>query len=180
MSHSRRPNSLRLRGYDYKTLGAYFVTLCSHERRAIFGEIRRGIMGLSDLGSMVVRELQKSVDMRREIELDVWMLMPNHLHLVVFVVGVDGIDPSPTNVVDPGARHAPLQWSVPSFVAGFKSATTKYARMHHGVSLDQSIWQRNYHDHIIRDESSLARIRDYVMDNPTKWNEDEYFSKSVI
>ena len=163
--HHRR--SIRMSGYDYAEEGAYFVTVVTHQRECLFGGIADGEMRVDGYGEVVRDEWLRSVQIRREIELDAFVVMPNHLHGIVVIrdVGAHGRAPLP-----PLAPHRPPR-SLGSFVAGFKSAVTKRIneiRDAPGVP----VWQRNYYEHVIRDEDDLDRVRRYIAENPLRWSED--------
>jgi putative transposase len=173
--HHRR--SIRLQGYDYTKAGTYFVTLAAHHRECLFGDIADGEMRLNALGRIVAEEWLRSANIRKEIELDEWIVMPNHLHGIVMItmdtddVGAHGRAPlqcSPENGDMPLRRPAK---SLGSFIAGFKSATTKRIYQIRNMP-GEPVWQRNYHDHIIRDENSLNLIRRYIVGNPATWADD--------
>ena len=196
--HHRR--SIRLKGYDYTQPGAYFVTICAYQRNEIFGAIVGKSMQLSPLGIIVQSEWFRSIGIRKEIRLfeDEFVVMPNHLHGIVWIVGADGVRPDgvrpdgvrpdgvrPDGVRPDGVRpvrkkgaslvplHAPLHRvarSLGSFVAGLKAAVTSRA----GRELNSAnIWQRNYYEHIIRNESELWNIWNYIDTNPLRWQEDQ-------
>src|SRR3990170_162851 len=161
--HRRR--SVRLRGYDYGRAGAYFVTLCAHDRASLFGEIVDGVMRLNDLGRVVDSEWLKTPRMRPQVELDEHVVMPNHFHAILVVVdmGRGVLQYAPT------LRSPSL--TVGAIVRGFKSAVTKrinQIRQTPGVA----VWQRNYHEYVIRSEGELVRIRQYIADNPAQWELD--------
>ena len=166
--HNRR--SIRLPGYDYAQAGAYFVTLVTHQRQCLFGEIVDGAMLVGSHGDTVKEEWLRSAEVRREIELDAFVLMPNHIHGIVVirdqstVVGAHGRAPLPP------MPHRPPR-SLGSFVAGFKSAVTKRINEIRGTA-GLPVWQRNYYDRVIRDEEELSRIRQYIIDNSARWAED--------
>ncbi len=139
--HHRR--SIRLPNYDYSRSGIYFVTICTHQKQCLFGEIDRGKMFLNQIGNIVREEWLKSTRIRKEIELDEWVIMPNHLHGIVLIhnndlkIG-DHEDKRNRNIVDyKGASLAPLRnnvvnvfrqrkpRSLSSFIGGFKSSVTK-------------------------------------------------------
>ncbi|MDW8289818.1 MAG: transposase [Armatimonadota bacterium] len=178
----RQRRSIRLPGYDYSQPGAYFVTICTHERLCLFGEVVNGQMHLSPFGQVVYEEWYRSAQMRREIVLnpDEMVIMPNHLHGIVWIVetatvGADGCPPIDRRPPHGGAHvRAPLQRrprSLSSFIAGFKSATT--ARINAvRATPGEPLWQRNYYEHIIRDEARLNRIREYILLNPLRWHLD--------
>ena len=168
--HHRR--SIRLKGYDYSQAGAYFVTICAWQRECLFGEVVEGEVRLSALGMIVREEWMRSGEIRKELRLykDEFVIMPNHVHGIVWIIGADGNRPE-----GGGASLAPVQLrreahSLSSFVAGFKATVTSRARRELNIS---GIWQRNYYEHVIRDEVDLRRIEDYIQNNPLRWGQDQ-------
>ena len=169
--HHRR--SIRLQGYDYSQPGAYFVTICVHDRECLFGEIVDGVMVRNDFGRIVTEEWTRSAELRSEIELDNCVIMPNHFHgIAIFVENTDGGDECrgdrPVAPTVPGPRPK----SLGAMMAGFKSAVTKRInelRDAPGVP----VWQRNYYEHVIRDEADYNRIAEYISTNPQRWIEDK-------
>jgi putative transposase len=169
MEHDRVNNhrrSLRLKDYNYANPGAYFVTICTRDRPPLLGDIIEGDMRLTDYGRIVNQEWKISAKIRREITLDTFVLMPNHIHGIIFInesdVGATGRSP---------VRSGLRQGFLGSFLSGFKSATTKRIndlRKTPGAP----VWQRNYYEHVIRNEQSLHRIREYVANNPQRWDFD--------
>lgn len=169
--HHRR--SLRLPGYDYAQVGAYFITVCAQDRACIFGEVVDGEMRLNQAGRMVHDEWLRTEAIRSEVRLDVFQVMPNHFHAIVMITGQ-----APSTGVTPdgvGAHgRAPLRRapkSLGSLVAGFKSAVTKNVNQMRGTP-GQRLWQRNYYEHVIRHDRELDATRQYIVDNPAKWAED--------
>ncbi|HEY9151446.1 MAG TPA: transposase [Anaerolineales bacterium] len=162
--------SIRLNEYDYSQNGAYFVTLVTFQRKCLFGKIADEQMVLSFIGKIVREEWFASTTIRKEIHLEAgdFIVMPNHIHGVVQIVGATGQSPLPINHHPRG----PVPKSLSSFIVGFKSSVTKRA-----IAFDEtiagSIWQRNYYEHIIRDEQEWARIRAYIETNPANWERDE-------
>jgi REP element-mobilizing transposase RayT len=151
--HNRR--SIRLRGFDYASPGAYFVTLNTKNRIPIFGTLRDGVMHLNDIGRIVHEEWVRSSDIRPEVVLDEFVIMPNHMHMIVWIRDVDGI------------RARPLG----NIIGGFKSSVSRRIQdeINHGSTRpSESIWQRNYHEIIVRDERALRNFRDYIIENPIK------------
>ena len=185
--HRRR--SIRLQGYDYSRVGAYFLTICTHNRGILFGEIIDGEMMLNDLGRIVESEWAESERMRSEIQLDEWVVMPNHFHGIVWITDNGEINDWRGDVYDEridGRGERPLapteQLVVPSgtgsksigaLVAGFKSAVTKRINKLRAAP-GSPVWQRNYYEHIIRSEAALNRTRQYILENPVRWDEDMY------
>jgi len=174
--------SIRLRGYDYRQAGAYFVTIVAHNRTCLFGDILGGDMRLSSAGHAAQEQWLRSSDIREEIELDAFVVMPNHLHGIVVVKSHSAADAPP---IDVGAHgRAPLRpplrspRSLGSFIAGFKASATKCINAARGTP-GAPVWQRNYHEHIIRNEDSLNRIRQYILDNPASWSMDRENPTSI-
>lgn len=170
-THRRR--SLRLPRFDYTRQGAYFVTLCTRNRACLFGEIVNGEMRLNDVGSVAHRMWEEIPTHFPQVETDVWVVMPNHVHGVI-VVADSNVGVSRTV----GATHAsPLRpaglpkRSLGAVVGSYKSAVSKHVNAMRGTP-SVSVWQRNYYDHVIRNESALDRIRQYIADNPGRWAED--------
>ena len=158
--------STRLAGYDYSQNGAYFITLCAHNRECLFGEIQNGVMVPNNYGKIVIAEWYKSETIRDEIELDEFVLMPNHIHGILSI-NRRGDRPVAQNHV-PG----PKPKSLSSFIAGFKSNVTKQInsiRNRPGIP----VWQRNYYEHLVRNEDDLFQTREYIINNPMKWELDK-------
>jgi len=170
--------SIRLKGYDYGSSGAYFVTLCTHQRQCLFGEIVAGEMQLNLYGEIVAEEWQRTPEIRSNFAIDYWIVMPNHFHEIVIINNPDQSLPSQrthSSAPPPKLLHRRPQ-SLSSFVAGFKSITTKRINMirNAGTLLcAPPVWQRNYYEHIIRDQDSAARIRQYIQNNPVVWEQDQ-------
>lgn len=168
-----RRRSIRLPGYDYASPGAYFVTICVHDGECLLGDIVDDEMRLSPWGQVAHDEWLASETIRSEIELDSFVVMPNHLHGIVWMtpVGAHGRAPVPA---DPATEHT-LQRpprSLGSFVAGYKSAVTRRVNQLRGMP-GTPLWQRNYWEHVIRDDASLKEIREYIENNPARWAEDQ-------
>jgi putative transposase len=180
--------SHRLRGHDYTSPGSYFVTLCVENRECLFGDIVDGIMRLNAFGRIVHDEWFITAVIRPEISLDAFVVMPNHIHGIIVIHEFAG-DPatlfhndvrmhnvSTTTDFDsagadghPRLRRPPR--SLGSIVVGFKSATVKKINDMR-QSPGRPVWQRNYHDRIIRTDASLNRVRRYIAMNPLKWELD--------
>ena len=159
--HRRR--SIRLQGYDYSRAGAYFVTVCAQNREYLFGEIADGEMRLNEAGKIVRNEWLRTGDIRSNVELDAFVVMPNHLHASVF------LSDEPRRRGDrPVAPTGPTPGSIGAIMAGFKSITTKRINEMRNTP-GASVWQRNYYEHIIRDGESLDKIREYIVNNPMQW-----------
>ena len=161
--------SVRLKGFDYSTPGAYYITLCVYNKEPHFGKIEEGEVILNKVGEMVRGEWIKSERIRKEIKIDSFVIMPNHMHAIVWIVN---------NRCNRANHRSPLHKrrvhmfpnSISSLIAGFKSVTTKTFRKMQNCHF--GLWQRNYYEHIIRNDIDLMRIRKYIQDNPTKWEMD--------
>jgi len=164
--HHRR--SIRLRGYDYSNAGVYFVTLCVRDRTCLFGEVLDGAMRLNDMGRKV-EGLWKELPSRfPRVAIDEFVVMPNHFHGII-VLENDSRDP--TYVEDSvGAQFiAPKQSTLGTLVRAFKASSTRAIRI--GFN-PEFAWQRNYYEHIIRNENELKQKTDYILDNPSRWDDD--------
>ena len=178
--HRRR--SIRLKGYDYSQAGAYFVTVCAKDHACLFGDVEQGEMILNDAGNMIKTWWLAIPDKYRYVELDECMIMPNHFHgIIKIVVGADQCvcpDPyAPENSDETKNKGEHIGSPLPRIIQWFKTMTTnEYIR---GIKsqgwerLNGKLWQRNYYEHIIRDDRELQAIREYVRYNPLKWDEDE-------
>ncbi|MEB3883672.1 transposase [Lyngbya sp. CCY1209] len=162
--HHRR--SIRLPGYDYSQSGWYFVTICSYKKQCIFGDIKVGKICLNYIGTIVREEWLKSAQMRQEVELDEWIIMPNHIHGIVVIVNGD-LDTNGAQAL----RSYKKPRSLSSFIGGFKSSVTKRIK-EFSQQPSPPVWQRNYYESIVRNERHLNQIRQYIIDNPQKWDED--------
>ncbi len=159
-------HSFRYRGYDYRRNGAYHIVICSHQRKNVFGRIRGGAMQLNRFGRIVGEEWHLSGQKRTEITLDTFVVMPNHVHGLVFIARLDDQtleEPPDTSVVAPASLGA--------FVRGFKAAVTKRIGEERGQQT--LVWQRLYWDRIIRDKQELENTRRYIENNPAQWENDE-------
>jgi REP element-mobilizing transposase RayT len=187
--HHRR--SIRLRNYDYAQVGAYFVTLCTQGRVCLFGEVVNGQMKLNHAGNMVKEWwLELEVGIREQIsihDMDEYVVMPNHFHGIVVLVGAAlcGRPRQPhCGASEDGAGHphrgAPTLGNIMDW---FKTMTTnEYIRgvkQSGWVPFPGRLWQRNYYEHVIRNEDDLAHIRQYILDNPLKWPEDAENPRNV-
>ncbi len=164
--HHRR--SIRLKNYNYAKSGAYFVTICAQNRTCLFGDVKDGEMLLNDAGRMVAKWWLELAVKLPTVTLDSFVAMPNHIH------GIIGIEIERDVYRDQGAHAgAPL----PTMIQWFKTMTTnEYIR---GVKtgdyrpFDRRVWQRNYYEQIVRNETELDTIRYYIANNPLKWGQDE-------
>jgi putative transposase len=173
--HHRR--STGLKGYDYTSAGAYFITICTFQRECLFGEIVHGEMKLNDFGQVAMDCWQAIPDHFDRVILDAFVIMPNHIHGIL-VIPDDGRGIALqcpykfTQHHNKSTFGKMVQGSIPTIVRSFKSATTKQINILRNA-IGTPVWQRNYYDHIIRDEASLNHIRRYVQTNPAVWQGDQ-------
>jgi len=178
--------SARLPGWDYASPGYYFVTICTQGRQEWFGEVREEEVVLSSAGKIVVEELVKTTQIRANVDLDVWVVMPNHVHAVIIIkpdvetprpVKMPRLVKTPHPVETPrrGVSTKKNEWKpgvLGAIINQLKSKCTKRIRE---AGYPGFAWQSRFYDHIIRDEQSLEKIRIYILGNPVKWGSDEYF-----
>ncbi|MBT3278945.1 MAG: hypothetical protein HN909_05780 [Phycisphaerales bacterium] len=167
--HHRR--SIRRRGQDYARAGAYFITLCAENRKSIFGQIRQETMQLYPLGHAAVQCWETIPSHFPHVRLDSFVVMPNHLHGILFLDDSCQEPPLPPNVppVWPPETKTPSR-TIGSIVRGFKIGVTKWAKQHTSI---QAIWQRDYFDRVLRDQEELVRARNYIANNPLQWAIDK-------
>ncbi|MFZ1977012.1 MAG: transposase [Bacteroidota bacterium] len=171
--HHRK--SIRLKEYSYSSPGAYFITICTHEKKCLFGEIMQEEMQLNKIGKIVQEEWYKTKDIRPEVELDSFVIMPNHIHGIIVLIECRGtLQRAPTKE----QFGKPTSNSIPTIVRLFKAAATKRINEYRAIP-GIPVWQKNYYEHIIRNDDSLNKIRDYIIHNPLKWQEDEENPNSV-
>lgn len=174
-STHRCRQSYRLQGYDYSLAGAYFVTVCTHEKQNLFGDIFEGEMTLNESGRAVLRSWFSLEDNFPNITLDEFMIMPNHVHGIVWIADIVGAQfIAPTKCTPSGKPILGAMNRAPTLgkiVRTFKAASTHQIRE---FGLEYSVWQRNYHDRIIRNEKELELVRFYIRNNPSNWQSDEY------
>jgi len=218
----RNRRSIRLKGYDYAASGAYFITICTHHRERLFGEIIDGEMRLNPLGQLIDASWQRLSLHFPNLILDAFVVMPNHIHGILVLTrsgrgaALDqnlelvtddshanatpnpdhnfdrNTTPNPTNHCELGValgqgtvnsnsnqlpNAAPLRprlvsGSVGAIVLNFKSVTTRSINRIR-KSPGCPVWQRNYYEHIIRNEASWQLIREYIDNNPRSWQEDQ-------
>jgi REP element-mobilizing transposase RayT len=182
-SNQRSRRSIRLKEYDYSQAGAYFVTACTHRRKCLFGEIAEGKIVLNMFGKIVEEEWHRTKQMRQGVDLDVFIVMPNHIHGIIVLTG------TPLSANRRGTMHRaptpqfeqfgrPTANSIPTIIRGFKSSVTQRI-IEIRATPGAPVWQRNYYEHVIRNEIDLEETREYIQNNPLKWLEDEYYPTNI-
>lgn len=168
LPHHRR--SIRLAGYDYTRPGFYFVTIVTQHRKPIFGEVVDGEMRLSRFGRVAHSEWQRLSRRFPHLELDEFVVMPNHIHGILIVLEKKRPEAGASDDIPSKEQFGkPVKGSLATIIRSYKSAVT--ARIHcmgDGVS-GARVWLRNYYEHIVRGPKDLDRIRHYIRDNPLKW-----------
>jgi REP element-mobilizing transposase RayT len=173
--------SPRLRNYDYSLAGAYFVTICAHQRAFLFGTIQSDEMRLNPLGEIAASCWLALPDHFPHLELDAWVIMPNHMHGILVIWDQDdlhdggGLDGDEWGEEASG-RAVARPYTLGMIINAYKGAVTHRVREHH-EDAPFKIWQGRYHDHIIRNERGLNTIRDYVQTNPLRWTQDTFYTE---
>ena len=171
--HHRR--SIRLKGYDYSQPGAYYVTICVREGECLLGGVTDGAMVLSEAGQIVQRTWDGLPSRFPTVELDTFVIMPNHVHGIVVIVD----EPGGGAVTGQGAAREGAASGAPTRTRGKRPTLGQIVRAFKSISAIQvnrclgrsgsRLWQRNYYERIIRDENELHRARKYILGNPAKW-----------
>ena len=171
--HQRR--SIRLPGYDYGQAGAYFVTVCAQNQQCVFGNVEAGMMHLNVLGEIVQETWRGLPGHYPYVELDAFLVMPNHVHMIVVLVDSvgAGLKPAPTTFPLTDACAIAQRHRLPEIIRAFKTFSSRRINEHRATP-GVSLWQRNYFEHIIRNDVALDRIRQYILDNPVRWAYDCY------
>jgi len=198
--HHRR--SIRVKGYDYAQDGAYFVTVCAQDRRCLFGDVVSEKMKLNEAGRMVCDHWVNLNNRFPNIEIDEFIVMPNHFHGILIVgaglvsarsefsimanrVGGNSMADADLRMRNANTRAdtrpAPtgVNAGLGEIICAFKSLTTndyiRNVKCGKFPKFEKSIWQRNYWEHIIRDDDDLNRVREYIINNPLNWELDELY-----
>ena len=158
----------RLKEYDYSTPGAYFVTICTHSKKCLFGKIVSGdyigeaYLQYSPIGEIARRCLLDIESHYENVTLDNWVIMPNHIHILIRIT--ERTNPFPTTNFD-----------VPNIIGKYKASVSRAvgnAFMHSG-----KLWQSSFYDHIIRNDEDYRNIWQYISGNPSKWMDDCFYVK---
>lgn len=166
---------MRLRGSDYRQSGIYFITVCTYRHISLFGNIIDGDMALNELGKVVNSEWLHVSQARSNVLLDNYVIMPNHQHGIVIIDNENGRVDSTLDSAENGKCSGTLtSGSLGAIVGHFKAAVSRHAKTPR-LDCNQRIWQRNYYERIIRNEKSLNEIRQYILENPARWSEDELY-----
>ena len=191
--HHRR--SIRLKGYDYSKAGLYFVTICVKNRKCLFGKIENKEMILNDAGKMVENQWFILPQRFANIQLHKYIVMPNHFHAILEIVGAtlvvaqnDVVAQNINDNVNPKngqpQGYAPTitanKKTLGDMVGAFQSITTvdyiRGVKNNNWQPFDGKLWQRNYWENIIRNEQSYQRISEYIINNPSSWTDDKFYT----
>jgi REP element-mobilizing transposase RayT len=160
--------SIRLRGFDYSSPGAYFVTIVTCNRELLFGEVVNGEMRPNEYGGLASACWAETPVHFSNVVADLHVVMPNHVHGVVII---DSKIDRPAKPEDDPAGFRVLPGSLPAIVRSYKAAVSKRINVLR-ESIAGTVWQRNYYEHIVRDRGSFDAIRQYIRDNPRTWAMD--------
>ena len=159
--HHRR--TIRLKGYDYSQPGAYLVTICVWQRECLFGDVIDEEMVLSEYGRIVEECWYELPEHYPYLELDAFVIMPNHVHIVIMITGTVGAGLKPALT----KRHG-----IPEIIRALKTFSARSINIIRNTQ-GRPVWQRNYYEHVIRNKSELFKIRQYIQNNPLSWFLDE-------
>jgi len=172
---------IRLKDFDYSQNAYYFITICTENRKHIFGEIINGEMALNHAGEMVEKAFLKLENEFPNMKLDKYVFMPNHFHVIIAIVGADSI--SARNGTKLAKERADMESAptIGNIIQSFKRHTTieyiKGVKSRIYPPFKNRIWQRGYYDHIIRNKQDYKEIYEYIQNNPLKWELDKYYNK---
>jgi len=160
--------SIRLKEYDYSQEGFYFITICTNHYVCLFGKIYDGKMVLNNAGNIAEECWLDIPKHYPNTILREYVIMPNHVHWIIEIVAHVGAN-----------NYSPLQngtsKTIGAIVRGFKIGVTKWFRKNTNV---HTVWQRNYYEHIIRNEQSYYKISEYIINNPSHWLTDKYYEQN--
>jgi putative transposase len=188
MNEDEQPgrHSIRVKRYDYAQAGGYFVTMVTMRRECLFGEIVNREMKFNTLGRIIQECWQAIPEHFPNTDVGVFVVMPNHVHGIILIhenVGRGTIYPAGRMPITGARRASPLPaqgtspGSLGTIIGSFKSSVSRRA----GRELNSgNIWQRNYYEHIIRDERDYERIIDYISTNPIHWEDDEENQDNLV
>ncbi len=173
--HHRR--SIRLKEYDYSQAGAYFVTICTWDRECLFGDIvncrGNSRIALNKHGKVAKEYIGRIKDRFDNVYIEEYIIMPNHIHAIIFIdqsVGV--IHELPPHASFAERRKHRRQMLLPQIIGWFKMNASKSINQIRGTE-GRPVWQKNYYEHVVRNEKELRSIQEYIINNPLQWELDE-------
>jgi REP element-mobilizing transposase RayT len=170
-THHRR--TIRRQEYDYSQRGAYFMTICTHDRECLFGEIINDAVNMNEYGRIIAEEWAALAELRDEIEMGEFVVMPNHFHgIIIFTADIDHAVGAIHELPLPHDQQTQRRkMALPKVIGRFKMRSAKRVNLCRNTS-GTPVWQRNYYEHIIRDQTDYTRIAEYITDNPRRWMND--------
>jgi putative transposase len=161
----RKPH--RLKEYDYASAGAYFVTFCTANMKCFLSKVEAdGTLILGTAGAIVEEEILRTEELRSDFGLIEYCVMPNHVHILFSLTG-ENAEGKANAFKERNAR------SVSAITSAIKSAVTRRLRERYKRP-ELEVWHKKFHDHVVRDQEDLDRIREYIINNPAQWAEDRY------
>ena len=164
--------SIRLKDYNYSSNGAYFLTICVRNRECLLGKIENEQMILNEYGEIVKDIWENLPNQVSDIDLDEYVIMPNHFHAILVINKSDNSEYFDKNL-DISDQKNRRKMILPKVVGRFKMLTAKVINQNRKI--EGSFWQRNYYEHIIRNEEDFHQIREYIINNPMQWELDENY-----
>ncbi len=165
--HNRR--SIRLKGHNYAQQGAYHVTICTQNRECILGDIKNGEMILNHYGLIARKCWNELVNHYIYIEMGMHIIMPNHIHGIINISGAPNVGAGFKPALD--GRPKDNTHCLSEIIRALKTFSARQINRSRGTS-GIPVWQRNYYEHIVRNETELSRINKYIMNNPIQWDND--------
>ncbi len=162
---------IRLKDYDYSTPGAYFITICTKDRKHLLGTVKNEQMLLTEIGQITEQEIKKIESHYHNIKIDKYVIMPNHIHMIIVILDAERINPFPTIKA--------LKYDIPNIVGKFKAGVTRIVGNAFMHSAKGSIWQCSYNDHIIRGEKDYDKIWEYIDTNVLRWEKDCFYTSET-
>ena len=183
-------NSSRLNNWDYSNPGYYFITICTYNKNNFFGKIIDNKMELSEIGKITKNELLKTISLRNNLIINPWVVMPNHLHLLITIREIlvetprgaslhkDQISP----IIIPSHQNHPeffkrlnvkSNQEIPKVINQFKSSVKRICDQQHLFFS----WQSRFYDHIIQNKKELSIVKNYIINNPINWQKDKFYKK---
>jgi putative transposase len=154
---------IRLRDFDYSSANAYFITICTENFYCYFGEIRNGIMGYSEIGNVASCYLEAIPPIRRNVVLDEFIVMPNHVHCIIEIKGES------FSLENRNRYSKPVSGSVSVIINQYKGSVKKWCNENGFTDFE---WQGRFYDHVIRDNEEYWAIKNYIISNPSNWSKD--------
>ncbi len=178
-SNEHHRKSIRLKEYDYSEPNWYYVTICTYDRGNLFGRIKNGAMILNNYGKIVNEEWLRTKELRKNIDLDYFVIMPNHFHGILIIEGRDTARCVPTKVMENRKFGEIPRGSLSAIIRSFKSAVSKRINSLRNLPAKE-VWQKGFYEHIIRNENDLFNIRKYIELNSLQWDIDEYYQNEKL